>query len=901
MSKQDPSAGSNSQSGGEDIASATRSTEISSTQLLDSAAVEAEIGRSIGPYKLLEKVGEGGFGVVFVAEQREPIKRRVALKIIKVGMDTREVVARFEAERQALAMMDHPNIAKVLDAGATESGRPFFAMELVRGIKITSYCDQHRLSTRARLELCIQVCQAVQHAHQKGIIHRDIKPSNIMITLHDGVPVPKVIDFGIAKATQQELTNKTVYTQLHQFIGTPSYMSPEQAEMSGLDIDTRSDIYSLGVLIYEILTGRPPFDGKELLKRGLDEMIRTIREDEPKRPSTQVSEFTEEELSTAARRRGVEATNLVRQLRGDLDWVVMKCLEKDRTRRYETANALASDLRRYQSNELVTARPASAGYRARKWVRRNKVATVTAGLVLLSLMGALVFSTAALLREKQAREREALAERKKLAESVRAESVGNFLQELITTVAPTLVDQGDKAAVRELLSTTERLALTVLSNSPATEIGLQYQIAREYSHQFAEPTNQAANYARIAQLLPLVPKEKLPVPLDKLRVDCAAGAWNGRFDQLHALENEFGSRTPPDWLWVARCLYQEGNWFLDNGNAAEAKKKLAEASRVMPRGASLSQEFGIAMQYGSALCDLGEWSAAITVLESGLRPWTELSGDLWERQQLILEELPRAYCALERLDDLLALLRTQENAAISAGVHPSVIYNVRKARVHALAQGRRPREALELATALSTNSHAVSRDCIWTGSLAAGVGDINAYRNSCGLVLARYTSSQEGFEASQIGRLLLAHPQGPAVLRAVEELLDRVDFSKDYSIVNARGLRGFLMYRRGKFAEAIEHFHAEPVAFKEVFARHARIYREFANWEFQIAMTAAQLGRVNEAQQAFSKGLKVLERTESGARRVCLGEDWLGWNLMNAARMEAEQVFRAKGIAVPSL
>jgi len=263
-------------------------------------------GKTIGPYKLLEKIGEGGFGVVYVAEQREPVKRRVALKIIKLGMDTRQVVARFEAERQALALMDHPNIAKVLDAGATETGRPYFVMELVRGIQATEYCDQNKFTTKQRVELFIQICNAIQHAHQKGIIHRDIKPSNILVTLHDGMPVPKVIDFGIAKATQQELTEKTLYTQLQQFIGTPAYMSPEQAEMSGLDVDTRSDIYSLGVLLYELLTGSTPFDPQELMKMGVDGMRKTIREKEPQRPSTKLATLQGEELTTTAARRSAE-------------------------------------------------------------------------------------------------------------------------------------------------------------------------------------------------------------------------------------------------------------------------------------------------------------------------------------------------------------------------------------------------------------------------------------------------------------------------------------------------------------------------------------------------------------------------------------------------------------------
>ena len=361
-------------------------------------------GDSIDRYKLLEKIGEGGFGVVYVAEQKEPVKRRVALKIIKLGMDTKQVVARFGAERQALALMDHPNIAKVLDAGATSTGRPFFVMELVKGIKLTDYCDKSRLSTKERLDLFIQVCRAIQHAHQKGIIHRDIKPSNILVTLHDGMPVPKVIDFGIAKATQGDLTDQTVYTKYQQFIGTPAYMSPEQAEMSGLDIDTRSDIYSLGVLLYELLTGKTPFDPKELMASGIDAMRKTIREKEPVRPSTRVTQ----ELSAVAasrqsaadspgqhggalpRRRYEQLQALVRLLRGDLDWIVMKALEKDRTRRYETANGLMVDIQRHLKNEPVMARPPSNLYRFRKMVRRNKLA-YAAGL---ALTAALLIGTA---------------------------------------------------------------------------------------------------------------------------------------------------------------------------------------------------------------------------------------------------------------------------------------------------------------------------------------------------------------------------------------------------------------------------------------------------------------------------------------------------------------------------
>ena len=296
------------------------------------------------------------------------MRRRVALKIIKLGMDTREVVARFEAERQALAMMDHPNIASVFDGGATDTGRPYFVMELVKGVPITDYCDANKLSTRERLELFMQVCQAVQHAHQKGVIHRDLKPSNILVTVKDDRPVPKVIDFGVAKATQARLTEKTLFTRFHQWIGTPAYMSPEQAGLGSLDVDTRSDIYSLGVLLYELLTGRTPFDTQKLLAAGYDAVMRTIREEEPPKPSTRLSTLAEEELSAVAAKRGAEPAKLNRLVRGDLDWIVMKALEKDRTRRYETANAFAQDVAAYLEQEPVSAAAPSAAYRARRFI-----------------------------------------------------------------------------------------------------------------------------------------------------------------------------------------------------------------------------------------------------------------------------------------------------------------------------------------------------------------------------------------------------------------------------------------------------------------------------------------------------------------------------------------------------
>ncbi len=342
-------------------------------------------GTMIGPYKLLEQIGEGGFGIVFMAEQQQPVRRKVALKVLKPGMDTRQVIARFEAERQALALMEHPNIARVLDGGETPGGGPYFVMELIKGIPITDYCDESQLTPRERLELFVFVCQAVQHAHQKGIIHRDLKPSNVLVTLHDGTPVVKVIDFGIAKATGQQLTDKTLFTNFAQLIGTPLYMSPEQAALSGLDVDTRSDIYSLGVLLYELMTGTTPFDKDRFLEAGYDEIRRIIREEDPPKPSTRISTLGQAATALSNRRR-CDPYRLSQSLRGEIDWIVMRCLEKDRNRRYQTVNSLAMDVQRYLHDEPVLACPPSAGYRFRKFARRNRAALLTASLVALALL-----------------------------------------------------------------------------------------------------------------------------------------------------------------------------------------------------------------------------------------------------------------------------------------------------------------------------------------------------------------------------------------------------------------------------------------------------------------------------------------------------------------------------------
>lgn len=468
-------------------------------------SVAPGIGAKIGPYTLLEVLGEGGLGTVYLAQQDQPVRRRVALKVIKAGMDTKEVVRRFEAERQALAVMDHPNVAKVFDGGATPDGRPYFVMEHVAGQPVTEYSDTAKLNLTDRLALFIGICEAVQHAHQKGIIHRDIKPSNVLVSVQDGRAIPKVIDFGIAKAINQRLAEETIHTQHGMFIGTPEYMSPEQAAAVSTDIDTRTDIYSLGVLLYELLTGCMPFDSASLRKAGFAEVQRIIREVDPPRPSTRLLSLAEDKavpvlagqdsaIADAARLRRTDAKTLLRQLRADLDWVVMKCLEKDRTRRYETADVLAMELRRFMNNEPVLAGPPSVAYRMKKFVRRNRTAVIAAATVAAALVagifGTTTMAIVARMRQaeavaahheaEKARAQEVEARKRAEMEAAKATAVRRFLEkDLLSSVDPRS-GSGAKTTVREVLEN----SLTHLDRSferqPELFVSIKATIGRMY-------------------------------------------------------------------------------------------------------------------------------------------------------------------------------------------------------------------------------------------------------------------------------------------------------------------------------------------------------------------------------------------------------------------------------------
>jgi serine/threonine protein kinase/tetratricopeptide (TPR) repeat protein len=476
--------------GSEFLADATLDTG----RLLGAAPAPAESpGDVLGPYKLLQLIGEGGFGAVYLAEQQHPVRRRVALKVIKLGMDTRQVVARFEAERQALALMEHPNIAKVLDAGATDAGRPYFVMEYVAGVPVTEYCDSANLTTRDRLEIFIPVCRAVQHAHQKGVIHRDLKPNNVLVTLHDGAPVPKVIDFGIAKVVDGRLTERTLFTEHRQIVGTPQYMSPEQAWTSGLDVDTRSDVYSLGVILYELLTGTTPFPGDELRGRGYAEIQRIIREVEPQPPSTRLSTLGAT-LSDVAARRRTEPRRLGQLVRGELDWVALRCLEKDRTRRYDSAGDLADDVQRFLRNEVVRARPPGWGYTVRKTLRRHRVALSAGAAVATAIVLGLCVAIAGLVhanrqrfaaeqaRGAEAEQRAAAVTARDRAERAReqAVAVNALLHQLFVSVNRRRT--GDEASMRKALDdAAAKVDAGSLAEEPDVEAAVRSTLGNAYA------------------------------------------------------------------------------------------------------------------------------------------------------------------------------------------------------------------------------------------------------------------------------------------------------------------------------------------------------------------------------------------------------------------------------------
>jgi len=536
----------------------------------------------IGPYRILQTLGEGGMGVVYEAEQTAPVRRRVALKVVRAGYDSRQIVARFEAERQALAVMDHPNIARVYEAGTTEEGLPYFAMELVKGTPITEYCDTQKLSTEERLRLFVPVCRAVQHAHHKGVIHRDLKPSNVLVTIVDRQPVPKVIDFGIAKAMGQDLTDKTLVTELGQLIGTPEYMSPEQAEMTGLDIDTRTDIYSLGVMLYELLVGARPLDLRHV---AIVALWKAIREQMPPTPSSRLATLPGETQAAIALYRHTDASDLRKTLQGDLDWVAMKCLEKDRTRRYETANGLAVDLERFLRHEPVVARPPSAGYRLRKFVRRHRAGVAAALVALVAVSAGSAAAVVGMVSARRSEESAKRSEERAETEASVAKETSDFLVSLFEVSSPAEA-RGDSISARELLDRGAERIRTELEEQPLTQARLMFIIGTVYHslglYAEAESLVEAAIHLQKEEL---GPSWDLAESLSELGV---LFREQGRYEESEAThlrslamrEQLFG----PDDVDVANVLNDLGVLYQDQGRYDDAIDVLKRAISLREQG-----------------------------------------------------------------------------------------------------------------------------------------------------------------------------------------------------------------------------------------------------------------------------------------------------------------------------
>jgi len=585
---------------------------------VDLAPSVERVGATIGRYKLLERIGEGGFGVVYMAEQQHPVRRKVALKVVKPGMDSCQVLARFEAERQALAIMDHPNIAKVFDAGATDAGRPYFVMELVRGEPITEFCDRNQLSPRARLELFAQVCRAVQHAHTKGVIHRDIKPTNVLVEMHDTSPVVKVIDFGVAKALGQELTDKTLFTGFAQLLGTPLYMSPEQAGRSALDIDTRSDIYSLGVLLYELLTGTTPFDRERFKRAAHDEICRIIREEEPPKPSTRLSESKASLLSISAQRQTEPAT-LTRLVRGELDWIVMKALEKDRARRYETASGMAHDIERYLRSEPVEACPPSSLYRFKKFVRRNKGPVLAAALVLIALIAGIAGTSFGLMRAEQARRAEAkraAGERQARQESQEREAETNAVLDFVENKVLAAARPeglygglGHDVTLRRAIE----VALPFVDESFKDRPLIEARLRMTLGWSFEILSEHKIGGEQFSKALALYAKHRGPNHLDTIESKYAlATSYDhaGRHDEALKLFKDalahFKAKLGPEHSDTLKCMHGLAISYLRHGRHAESIKLLEETLKLRKakpgsnRRATLISMMDLASAYGRA-------------------------------------------------------------------------------------------------------------------------------------------------------------------------------------------------------------------------------------------------------------------------------------------------------------
>jgi non-specific serine/threonine protein kinase/serine/threonine-protein kinase len=636
----------------------------------------ARVGQSIGPYRLVRMLGEGGMGVVYLATQEEPIRRQVALKLIKLGMDSREVLERFEIERRALELMDHPGIARVLDAGATAEGQPYFVMEYVPGLPITAYCDENRLGFGARIELFIAVCEAVQHAHLKGIIHRDLKPSNVLVTEQDGRPVPKVIDFGLAKATQQRLAERTAFTELGQLIGTPEYMSPEQARMAGDDVDTRTDLYSLGVMLFELLVGTPPLDPEELRKEGLEGLLRRIQEDMTPRPSARVSSLGEAGTRIALE-RGTDRASLARRLQGDLDWVVMKAIEKEPERRYATVHELAADLERHLNHEPVLAGPPSAAYRVRKFVRRHRVGVAAATALAVVLLLGVAGTTAGWIRASRAQTRALSAEAEAREETLVAEEVTYFLIELFQQSNPGEAREQPITA-REALDLGAARVRTEFPDRPLLRARIMHEIGSVYINlglnDEAAPLLEDAFEIRKAEL----PADH-PYLADSMESLGFLKHDLGEYNDALALfqgsveirEQAYGPNDP----MVAKALRNVGNAYRRLGQLDEAAENLGRAVRIRELEDEETESLAYAVDgYAAVLLYQGRYDEAEPMFLRALELRRRIHGPRHYQVALSLHNTAVLYSAQHRYDEAIQSL--EESISISEEVlgpdHPEV-------------------------------------------------------------------------------------------------------------------------------------------------------------------------------------------------------------------------------------